>query len=86
MSAPAEHVVETIVKALVVTPDKVAIRPIRGVRTDILEVSVAPGELGIVIGRNGRMAQAIRIVADAIAHRNGRSVRVDFVDGRPSLR
>ena len=80
MPLTPETVVETIVKALVASPDKVAIRQIRGMRTDILEVSVAPGELGPVIGRQGRMAQAIRHVADSIAHRYGRSVRVDFVD------
>jgi len=77
-----ERLVETIVKALVPTPEAVSIRSVRGARTDILEVSVAPGELGMVIGRHGRMAQAIRTVADAVSRRNGRAVRVDFVDGR----
>ena len=47
-------------------------------RGKLLEVHVAPGDLGRVIGRNGRTAKALRTVASALSS-NG-SVRVDVID------
>ena len=46
----------------------------------LLEVRVAPGELGRVIGRRGRTAQSIRTVVRAAATRDDITVDVDFVD------
>lgn len=89
MGTTPKAVVEFLARSLVNHPERVQVREIAGAHTDILEVSVAPGELGFVIGRAGRMADAIRHIASAVAHRQGRSVRVDFVDsrdGRPDHR
>jgi len=49
-------------------------------RTDVLELSVDPADLGRVIGRGGRTAKAIRTVVEAAARRQGRRAVVDILD------
>jgi predicted RNA-binding protein YlqC (UPF0109 family) len=44
---------------------------------------MAPGELGRLIGRQGRTAQALRTLAQVTAERDGRKVQVEFRDGSP---
>ena len=76
----ARDVVDVIARALA---DKVA-----GVQTTeydrrnqtVVELSMAPGELGRVIGRKGRTAQAIRSLASAAGELEGLRVAVDFLD------
>ncbi len=46
----------------------------------LIEVHVAPGDMGRVIGKRGRIAQSIRTVVRAAAVRDGAEVDVDFVD------
>ena len=46
----------------------------------LIEVRVAPGDMGRVIGKRGRIAQSIRTVVRAAAVRDGVEVDVDFVD------
>lgn len=78
--ATATDVLEYLVKALVDDEDAVEIDiddDRRGVR---MQVRVAPGEMGRVIGRRGRIANAIRTVVRAAAAPEGISVDVDFVD------
>lgn len=78
--ATAEGVLEYLVKALVDDPDAVHIEvddDRRGVR---MQVSVASGDMGRVIGRRGRIANAIRTVVRAAAVNDGVAVDVDFVD------
>lgn len=55
-----KEVVETIAKALVDSPDEVAVNEIDGEATTVLELRVAPQDLGKVIGKQGRTARAIR--------------------------
>ena len=69
-----------VVRGLVDDPDAVRIDTEQRGRRTILEVHVAPGELGRVIGRRGRTAQSIRTVVRAAASRDGVEVDVDFVD------
>ena len=57
-----------------------ASRAIEGRRGITLEVRVAPGDMGRLIGKRGRTAQSIRTVVRAAATRDGVSVDVDFVD------
>lgn len=76
-----EELVRSIVCALVETPDAVTVRSVTGERIRVLQVSVRSGELGPVIGREGRTAEAIRRVAHAVGHRHGVSVHVEFLDG-----
>ena len=60
-----KEVVETIAKALVDAPDEVAVREIGGDATVVLELKVAPGDLGKVIGKQGRTARAMRTLLRA---------------------
>jgi predicted RNA-binding protein YlqC (UPF0109 family) len=76
----ANAVLEHVVRGLVDDPDAVRIDTEQRGRRTILEVHVAPGELGRVIGRRGRTAQSIRTVVRAAATRDGVEIDVDFVD------
>ena len=77
----AVGVLEYLVRELVDEPDAVEVDPVSGRRGTTLEVRVAPGDMGRVIGRRGRMATAIRTVVRAAAAKDGSgSVDVDFVD------
>ena len=69
---------EHLVKGIVDHPDEVRINESAGTRGEILEVHVHPEDLGRVIGRCGRTAQALRTVVAALA--TGERVRVDIVD------
>lgn len=60
-----KEVVETIAKALVDSPDEVAVNEIDGEATTVLELRVAAQDLGKVIGKQGRTARAIRTLLRA---------------------
>ena len=71
---------EYLVRAVVDDPDAVEVDVVEGRRGVSLRVSVAPGDMGRVIGKRGRIANAIRTVTRAAAVRDGVEVDVDFVD------
>jgi predicted RNA-binding protein YlqC (UPF0109 family) len=80
-SAPtAVAVLEHIVRSIVDHPDDVKINVVEDDEGVVLEVQVADGDLGRVIGRRGRTAMSIRTVVRAAAARDGVDVDVDFVD------
>ena len=56
-----------IARALVDKPEEVEVKEIEGEKTTVLELKVAETDLGKVIGRQGRTAQAIRIIVNAAA-------------------
>jgi predicted RNA-binding protein YlqC (UPF0109 family) len=60
-----KEVIEAIAKALVDSPDEVAVREIEGESTTVLELRVAPQDLGKVIGKQGRTARAMRTLLRA---------------------
>ena len=62
-----KDLVEYIAKALVDDPDGVVVREIEGEHTSVIELSVAKGDLGKVIGKEGRIAQAIRTILNAVS-------------------
>ena len=76
----AVSVTEYLVRELVDDPDAVTVDVVTGRRGPTLEVNVGPGDMGRVIGRRGRMANAIRTVVRAAAAKDGQEVDVDFVD------
>lgn len=77
----ARAALEHAVKAVVSQPDDVAIEVYRTRSGAVaLDVSVAPGDMGRVIGKRGRVAQAIRSVVRAAATRDGVSVEVEFLE------
>ncbi|MDR1188111.1 MAG: RNA-binding protein [Bifidobacteriaceae bacterium] len=69
---------EHLVRGIVDDPDGVTVRSRRNRRGELLEVRVAPDDLGRVIGRNGRTARALRAVTNALSPSG--DVRVDVVD------
>jgi len=79
-AATARDVCEYLVKAVVEEPDGVEVEVTERRGKSILEVRVAPGDMGRVIGKRGRIAQSIRTVVRAAAVRDGTDVDVDFVD------
>jgi predicted RNA-binding protein YlqC (UPF0109 family) len=74
------ELVEFLARALVADPDAVRVEELDDDGDTVLEVHVAPDDLGRVIGRNGRVANAIRTVAKAAATREDRRVLVEIVE------
>ena len=67
MSEPGGDVrvlVEQIAKALVDTPDQVSVNPVQDGETTVFELTVAPNDIGKVIGKSGRTARAMRAVME----------------------
>ena len=78
----AREVVEVIARELVDNPDSVDV--VESDSRDGIRVSVTtgPGDLGKMIGRQGRTATAVRVIAEIAAEREGQLVTVDFDDER----
>ncbi len=75
-----EEVLEYVVKAIVENPDKVSIERVETDRGTILELRVDPEDLGRVIGRQGRIAKAIRTVMKAAGSKFGERAMVEIVE------
>ena len=71
---------EFLVRALVEDPEAVVIEELEEDGDLIYEITVAEGDLGRVIGKGGRVANAIRTIAKAAAVRIDRRVIVDILD------
>ena len=78
--ATARAVLEYLARSIVDEPDAVVIDVDEGRRTLTLRLHVAPGDMGKVIGKRGRVAQAIRTIVRAAGARDELSVDVDIVD------
>ena len=75
-----KELVEVIAKALVDNPDQVKVVEREDGDTTVLELSVAPDDMGKVIGKQGKIAKAIRAVVKAAASRSDRKTVVDIID------
>ena len=75
-----KELVEVIAKALVDDPDSVVVNDREEKKTTILEVHVADSDMGKVIGKQGRIAKAIRSVVKAAAAKEDKKVIVDIMD------
>jgi uncharacterized protein len=60
-----KDLIKEIVKALVDQPERVVVTEIEGDHTNVLELSVAKSDMGMVIGKQGRTAQALRTILNA---------------------
>ena len=67
-------------KNLVDEPDAVTVTEISGEEGTVLQLQVAPGDMGKVIGRQGRIAKDIRAIVKTVAQRTGEKITVDIVD------
>ena len=73
------EVLLTIAKALVEHPEDVSVKEIEGEQSVILELSVNPDDMGKVIGKQGRIAKAIRTVVKAAASCEDKRVVVEII-------
>ena len=69
-----------IVQNLVEKPDEVSVTEREANGETVLEVRVADGDMGKVIGRQGRIVKEIRILMQAVAQRKGKKVSVEIMD------
>lgn len=76
----ARAVVEAIARALADKPDAVSVSEREARGQTFVELTMAPGDMGRVIGRQGRTAQAVRTLANLAAEIDGQKVSVDFKD------
>jgi predicted RNA-binding protein YlqC (UPF0109 family) len=76
----ARDVVEVVARALAVRADDVVVTESDRRGQTVIELTMAPGELGRVIGRQGRTATALRTLATAAGELDERRVLVDFRD------
>jgi predicted RNA-binding protein YlqC (UPF0109 family) len=74
------ELLEFLVRALVEEPEAVVVEELEEDGDLVYEISVAEGDLGRVIGKGGRVANAIRTIAKAAAVRLDRRVIVDILD------
>ncbi len=74
-----KELVEYMVKALVDDPGAVRVEVVEGAHVTVYEVSVADDDLGKIIGRQGRIANALRSVVKAAAMRTNERVTVEIV-------
>ena len=72
------ELVEYIARSLVDNKDAVTVQETAGPEATILELHVAPEDIGKVIGKQGRIAKAIRVVMRAAAVREGTKVMVEI--------
>lgn len=74
-----KQVLEIIAKSLVDYPDQVEVKEVDGEQSVILELKVAESDMGKVIGKQGRIAKAIRTVVRAAANRQNKRVVVEIL-------
>ena len=75
-----KELVEFVVKRLVDAPEEVSVNVIEGEKSTILELKVAQEDVGKVIGKQGRIAKAIRTILSASATRDGKRATLEILD------
>ena len=75
-----KELIETVARALVDKPDAVEVVEIDGEHNSVVELRVAEGDIGKVIGKDGRTAQALRTLLTAASTKLGRRAHLDIVD------
>lgn len=75
-----KDLIAEIVKALVDEPDQVSVTEIEGGHTIVLEVGVAKSDMGKVIGKKGRNAQALRTIMSAVAGKTRKRYVLEIIE------
>jgi hypothetical protein len=75
-----KELIEYIVKALVDNPEKVEVKEIAGEKSIIYELKVGEGDLGKVIGKEGRTANAVRTIITAAAMKQGKRTVLEILE------
>ncbi|HOV27562.1 MAG TPA: KH domain-containing protein [Pseudobacteroides sp.] len=74
-----KELLEFIAKSLVDEPEMVSVNEVEGEQSVILELKVAKDDMGKVIGKQGRIAKAIRTVVKSAAVKENKRVEVDII-------
>ncbi len=80
MASPVAAMVEVVARALVDSPDAVRVSEADHRGTTLVELTVAPADTGKVIGRQGRIADALRSLVAAAAHHHGGKAVLEIRD------
>ena len=75
-----KELVEAIAKALVDNPDQVHVRAIEGEQITVFELRVHASDLGKVIGRHGRTAQAIRTILSGVGMKLRKRFTLEIIE------
>jgi hypothetical protein len=75
-----KELVELVARALVDNPEMVEVNQVEGEQSIIIELKVAPEDMGKVIGKQGRIAKAIRTIVKAAATRENKRVVVEIIE------
>jgi predicted RNA-binding protein YlqC (UPF0109 family) len=75
-----KELIEYMAKSLVDHPDRVEVDEVTGARSIIYELRVAPSDMGRVIGKNGRVANAMRSLLRVASTRAGKRAILEIVD------
>ncbi len=75
-----KDLIEYIVKQIVDYPEQVKVTQVDGERTTILELRVAKEDLGKVIGRQGRIARAMRTILSVAGVKEGRKYQLEIIE------
>ena len=79
-ASPLRAVVEVVVRALVDNPDSVRVNESERRGMTVLELTTAPGDMGKIIGRQGRTAAALRTLVALTAEKHGKRAQLDIRD------
>lgn len=74
-----KDILETIIKNLVSDKGNISIHEVEGEKSVIFEVKVTQSDMGKVIGKEGRVAKAIRTIMKSIAAKEGKRVSIEFI-------
>jgi predicted RNA-binding protein YlqC (UPF0109 family) len=77
---PLRRVVEVVARALVDHPDAVTVTETERRGLTVLELTTAPGDMGKIIGRQGRTAAALRTLVAVTAEKHGKRAQLDIRD------
>jgi len=75
-----KDLLEYLAKSLVDNPESVEVTSVEGEKSIILQLRVDPEDVGKVIGKKGRIAQAMRTLIKATATKEGRNAIVEIID------
>jgi predicted RNA-binding protein YlqC (UPF0109 family) len=76
----ATELVENLARALVDSPEQVVVQELKGKNTSVIELRVAKEDVGKVIGKKGRNAQALRTILGAAAMKEHRNLVLEIID------
>ena len=75
-----KEILETVIRNLVSEPESISINEVQGEQSIVFEIRVAEKDMGKVIGKEGKVAKAIRTIIKAVAAKEDKRVTVEFID------